>query len=118
MSAGHPTDAPAQVWRPLKTVRRDPLAVAAADSVAEEDLVPAKTIYPDHVSETWTVTASPAHRWHFRHAQRPDEVLLIKCFDSLHSVARRAPHSAFVDPAGVGREARESVEVRAFLFHD
>ena len=26
---------------------------------------------------------NPAHRWYFKYAQRPDEVTLIKCFDTV-----------------------------------
>jgi hypothetical protein len=47
-----------------------------------------------------------------------NEVLLIKCFDSLeHGPARFAAHSAFDDPASpAGAPARESIEVRTFAF--
>lgn len=82
------------------------------------DLVPAAILYPGFRSETWTVRPSAGHRWHFKHQQRPDEVLLIKCFDSRTDVARRALHSAFEDPDEVDGEFRESIETRALLFYD
>jgi hypothetical protein len=109
-----------QVWRPIKTIYKDPLAVAEANSVAETDLVGAALIYPDRKGETFAVKPNPAHRWYFKYAQRPDEVTLIKCFDSVTEpgIARRVPHSAFVDPAEEDKETRESIEVRCLVFYD
>ncbi|RYP61069.1 hypothetical protein DL770_009853 [Monosporascus sp. CRB-9-2] len=106
------------VWRPIKTVLKDPLAVADSSSIPDEDLVAAAIIYPGFRSETWTVRPNDAHRWYFKYKQRPDEVLLIKCFDSRETVARRALHSAFEDPDEVNSEYRESIETRALLFYD
>ena len=108
------------VWRPIKTVLRDPLTVAEANTVDESDLVPTGLIYPNRKGETLQVAHNPRHRFFYKRHQRPDEVLLIKCFDSkTDGRARRVPHSAFVDPA-TDREdvpARESIEVRALVFH-
>lgn len=106
------------VWRPIKTIRKDPLGVADATSVPEEDLVPVQLIYPDRVGETFTVRPRDSHRWYYLREQTPGEVILIKCFDSkVDGRARRAPHSAFVDPGAEGEKARESLEVRALVFH-
>lgn len=95
--------------------------------MSDTDLVPASILYAGpgggRRAETWTVKASPAHRWYFKHGQRPDEVVLIKCFDSDGAVpARRTPHSAVEDPSsrsGGGGEAecRESVEVGCLVFY-
>lgn len=106
------------VWRPIKPIFKDPLGVADARSVPDSDLLPVQLIYPDRVGETFTVRPSEQHRWYFLYGQRPDEVTLIKCFDSkTDGRARRAPHSAFVNPATEDRESRESIEVRALVFH-
>ena len=44
--------------------------------------------------------------------------MLIKCFDSkTDGRARRVPHSAFIDEEYEGEETRESIEVRALVFH-
>ncbi|RAK80176.1 putative methionine permease [Aspergillus fijiensis CBS 313.89] len=105
------------VWRPLKTVRRDPLAVAEAHTVDDADLVPIKLIYPDREGETYAVRANPATKWYYRHAQTPEWVTLIKCYDSkTDGRARRVPHSAFVIPGTENEEARESIEVRVLVF--
>jgi hypothetical protein len=50
------------VWRPIKTVHRDPLAVADAKSVDDSSLVAIQLIYPDRVGETYGVKHDPAHR--------------------------------------------------------
>ena len=108
------------MWRPIKTIYRDPLGYADAQSVPESDLVPAKLIYPDREGETFTVKPNAAHRWYFKYAQTPGEVTLIKCFDTVDEpgVARRVPHSAFSDPAEEGKPIRESIEVRTLVFYD
>ncbi|EMR63916.1 putative methyltransferase-like protein [Eutypa lata UCREL1] len=106
------------IWRPIKTILKDPLAVADSSTVPDTDLVAAAIIYPKFKSETWTVRPSEAHRWYFKYKQSPDEVLFIKCFDSKETVARRALHSAFQDPDEVDSEYRESIETRALLFYD
>ncbi|KAK4106121.1 hypothetical protein N658DRAFT_490728 [Parathielavia hyrcaniae] len=108
------------VWRPIKTILKDPLAVADSHSVAESDLVGAAIVFPHKRGETYVVKPNPNHRWYFKYAQRPDQVTLIKCYDSLESggAARRVPHSAFVDPAEEDKEPRESIEVRALVFYD
>jgi hypothetical protein len=109
------------MWRPIKPVRKDPLALADARSVSEADLVEASIIYPHKVARSWTVKPNPAHRWYYKRGQAPDEVTLIKCFDSDGGgVARRTPHCAFEDPSvpdGAKEEARESIEVRCLLLY-
>ncbi|KAK2026574.1 hypothetical protein LX32DRAFT_695471 [Colletotrichum zoysiae] len=105
------------IWRPIKTVYKDPLAVADGNTVAEGDLVPGAIIYPRHRAETWTIKPNPAHRWYFKDKQGPDEPLLIKCFDSDTSVVRRAAHCAFRDPEMDDMESRQSIDIRALVFH-
>ncbi|QSZ31932.1 hypothetical protein DSL72_001501 [Monilinia vaccinii-corymbosi] len=107
------------VWRPIKTILKDPLGVADANSVDDKDLVPIKLIYPDREGETYAVRHAPGHKWNYLYKQRPEEVLLIKCFDSkTDGRARRVPHSAFVNPEHEGEPARESIEVRALVFYE
>ncbi|KAI1423382.1 hypothetical protein F5Y12DRAFT_532962 [Xylaria sp. FL1777] len=107
------------VWRPIKTIERDPLAVADAHSVGEEELVPIGLIYPNRKGETLAVRYSPTHRWYYKKGLTPEEVLLIKCFDSkTDGRARRIPHTAFVDPTSKpDAPSRESIEVRCLVFH-
>lgn len=112
------------VWRPISTVLRDPLAVADAHSVPDSDLVPTGLIYTKpkpRKGETLQVKYNNAHRWYYKSGLTPGEVLLIKCFDTkTDGRARRVPHTAFVDP-DTDREdvpVRESIEVRALVFHE
>ncbi|KAE8353800.1 hypothetical protein BDV28DRAFT_132447 [Aspergillus coremiiformis] len=106
------------VWRPIKPILKDPLTVGDAHSLPDSDLVAIKLIYPDREGETYSVKPSPNVRWYYRFGQTPDLVTLIKCFDSkTDGRARRVPHSAFVNPHTVNEEPRESIEVRALVFH-
>jgi hypothetical protein len=106
------------VWRPIKTILKDPLGIAEAHSVKDEELVPIKLIYPDREGETYAVRAGPTHKWYFLRKQTPGEVVLIKCFDSkTDGRARRVPHSAFVNEEFENEASRESIEVRALVFH-
>ena len=93
------------------------MAVASAPSIPDSDLIPASVIYPKTRNETFTVKPNPDHRWYFKNAQQPNEVMLIKCFDSDTSVARRAPHCAFRDAEMDNKEDRESIEVRSLIFY-
>ena len=107
------------VWRPIRTILKDPLAVADAHSVPDSDLVPVALIYPDRRGETYTVRPNEAHKWYYCYGQTPSEVTLIKCFDSkLDGRARRVPHTAFVNPETENEASRASIEVRALVFHE
>ena len=107
------------VWRPIKKILKDPLAVADANSVPDSDLVGVALVYPDRRGEKYTVKPNQEHRWFYLYGQTPEEVMLIKCFDSkVDGRARRVPHTAFVNAATVDEEARESIEVRALVFHE
>ncbi|KAF2121697.1 amino acid permease-domain-containing protein [Lophiotrema nucula] len=107
------------VWRPIKTVQRDPLAVAEASSVNEDSLVVTELIYPNRKGETYAVKHDPGHRWFYKNGLTPEEVILIKCFDSkLDGRARRVPHTAFHVPGTEDKKGRESIEVRCLVFHE
>jgi hypothetical protein len=107
------------LWRPIKGPLRDaPLAVCDARSVQPEQLVASDLVYPDRVGETYAVTFDPAHQWYYVSEMRPDEGLLLKCYDSeTDGRARFAPHSAFIDPTTPpDAPPRESIELRTFVF--
>ncbi|KAJ4305756.1 hypothetical protein N0V90_001287 [Kalmusia sp. IMI 367209] len=106
------------VWRPIQTVLKDPIAVADAYSVPDADLVAAEMTEDGFKGEQWVVRHNPDHRWYYKHQLTPSEVLLIKCFDSDTSVARRSLHSAFEDPTYQNRESRQSIEVRCLVCYD
>jgi hypothetical protein len=103
------------VWRPIRSpVQRSPLALADASSVAPEDLVATDQVFPDRVGEIYHFAYDPAQRWCYAPAMTPDEVLLIKGWDSLDDGrARFTPHGAFDLPdTPDSAPPRESIEVR------
>ena len=107
------------VWRPIRKILKDPLALADAHSVPDSDLVPVGLIYPDRKGETYTVRPNERHKWYYLYGQETDEVSLIKCFDSkLDGRARRVPHTAFVNEEHVDDYSRESIEVRCLVFYE
>jgi hypothetical protein len=108
------------LWRPITGPLRDaPLAVCDARSVAPSDLVAQDLIYRDRVGEIYGVTYSPDHRWFYVPGMTPEEVLLLKCYDSAtDGRARFMPHTAFDDPtAPVDVLPRASIEIRSLMFH-
>ncbi len=107
------------IWRPIRGPLRDaPLAVCDAGSLAPDDLVASDLVYRDRVGETYSVRFNPQHRWFYVPSMQPDEVLLLKCYDSAtDGRARFAPHTAFEDPTTPADALpRESIELRTFVF--
>lgn len=112
------------VWRPLnRPVESHPLALADSMSVVEDDLVSVAHIYPERVGATGGVKFAEQQKWWYWSGQTPDEVLLIKCFDSDTVVGGgeegrrgRTPHTAFRHPQ-TPEDAlpRESIEIRCLI---
>ncbi|KAG9258844.1 uncharacterized protein F5Z01DRAFT_5313 [Emericellopsis atlantica] len=105
------------VWRPIRTILKDPIAVADSTSVPDADLVGAEMTEDGFMGESWVVRHNPSHRWYYKFGMTPQDVLLIKCFDSEEKVARRALHSAFEDPAYQDCDSRQSIEVRCLVLY-
>ncbi len=59
---------------------------------------------------------SPAHRWWYFPDMHPEEVILIKFYDSDHSKAWRCPHTAFRDTSRPDAQARRSMEFRGMAY--
>lgn len=107
------------VWRPIGAPARDwPLALADAGSIDPADLLPSELRFEHRTGEIYGLAHNPAQRWYYVPDLRPDETLLIKCWDSA-DVARFAPHTAFEDPTTPpGTPPRESIEFRTIAFFD
>ena len=106
------------VWRPIgNAVAHHPLGVADYRTLPHSALVSSRHIYADREGATFAVKHDEGLKWYYLADQTPDEVTLIKCFDSEESVARLTPHTAFVDKTSP-KEApqRQSIEVRCLVF--
>ncbi|KAJ6555129.1 hypothetical protein DFH09DRAFT_1165568 [Mycena vulgaris] len=111
------------LWRPISHPALDwPLALCDFRSVdPSKDILPIALVYPDREGETFGVKYNPKQKWTYFSGVAPDELILIKCFDSLQdgSVALYTPHTGFKDPATPeGTPLRESIELRALVFYD
>ncbi|KAF8908196.1 hypothetical protein CPB84DRAFT_1834692 [Gymnopilus junonius] len=110
------------LWRPISHPAFDwPLALCDHRSVGPNDVFPMALVYPDREGETLGVKHSPGHKWKFLSGMTPDELVLIKCFDTIQdgSVAIFTPHTGFQDPnTPAGTPLRESIELRALVFYD
>ena len=106
------------VWRPISgPVRRSPLAVADASSVAPAQLLATDQVFPDRVGEIYQLAHAPEQRWYYAPEMTPGEVLLIKGWDSIDDGrARFTPHGAFgFADTPADAPPRESIEVRALV---
>ncbi|KAJ7052797.1 hypothetical protein C8F01DRAFT_565938 [Mycena amicta] len=111
------------LWRPIRNPAHDwPLALCDFRSVdPANDVMPVALVYPDRQGETFGVKYNPKQRWTYFSGVKPEELILIKCFDSRQdgTVARFTPHTGFSDPATPeGTPLRESIELRALVFYD
>lgn len=106
------------VWRPIAgPVRRSPLALADAASVAPDELVATDQVFPDRIGEIYQVAHGDGQRWYWAPEMRRDEIILIKGWDSLQDGrALFTPHGAFQLPdQDPSAPARESIETRTYL---
>jgi len=104
------------VWRPIHgPVQESPIAVCAAGSIRQEDVIPTEEGVKH---EVYLFNFNSRHRWFYFPQMQSDEVLLFKCFDSLDDGrARLTAHSAFDDPTSpADARPRESIEVRTVAF--
>ncbi|KAJ9145432.1 GA4 desaturase [Pleurostoma richardsiae] len=124
--SGGPRWALFSVWRPLKTVRRDPLALGDQRTFKSEDYVPVNIKTPclglPGVTETFECESfvgrySEGQEWFWVDEQTPDEVLVIGLFDSDvekegGTAAGGTLHSSVELPGTEEEQARESLELR------
>ncbi|TFK68061.1 hypothetical protein BDN72DRAFT_769879 [Pluteus cervinus] len=111
------------LWRPINQPAIDwPLTLCDYRSVdVKEDLFEITLVYPDREGETYGVRHSERQKWKYFGGVKPEEYILIKCFDSIQdgSVALFTPHTGFEDPTTPpGTPFRESIELRALVFYD
>jgi len=110
-------------WRPIRGPIKDyPLAVADYRSIKPEtDLQPSDLIYPNRKGETYHIRYGPHQKWYYIKDQQPDDVILLKCYESevVPGRALLTPHTAFFNKESVGQEfePRQSIEVRVLVFY-
>ena len=110
------------LWRPIRTVYRTPLALCDASTVKRDDLYDSEVrgglTDPSMPSLFgFNLSYNPDHRWYYAPRMEPDEVLAFKLFDSDSGRVQWTGHTAIDDPT-VGPDAppRESIEVRTVSF--
>jgi hypothetical protein len=107
------------VWRPVRgPVMESPFAICDAQTIGTDDFVASDLIYPHRRGETLAVRFNPRHQWYYFPQMRPDEAVLLKCYDSADDGrARMTAHTGFDDPTSPpDAPPRESIEARAFVF--
>lgn len=112
----------ANLWRPIRTVEKTPLALCDASTVSPDDLNDSEVKGGLNAADRpslwgYNLSYNPAHRWWYAPRMRRDEVLVFKLFDSDRSRAQWTGHTAFDDPTS--REdapPRESIEIRTISF--
>jgi hypothetical protein len=105
--------------KPMETVEQFPFVLCAWPSFADQAYITNYRIYDDRVGETTRFTYRPDHEWYWFPQQKPNEVSMLKCYDSVTdgSVSRWSFHTACIDPtAPADARNRKNVVVRAFVF--
>jgi hypothetical protein len=106
------------VWRPISgPVKRSPLALADASSIATKELVATDQVFADRVGEIYQVAHGSGQRWYYASEMDRDEILLIKGWDSIDDGrAQFTPHGAFeLQEMATDALPRESIEIRTFV---
>ena len=110
------------LWRPISTVEKTPLALCDASTVERGDLNPSEVRGGlDDLNRPpmhgYNLSYSPRHRWYWVPRMRPDEVLAFKLCDSDKGRLQWTGHTAFDDPTSApGARPRQSVEIRTISF--
>jgi len=110
------------LWRPISTVHRTPLALCDASTVEAGDL---------HDSEIrgglddpnrpplfgYNLSYNPNHRWYFTSQMEPDELYAFKLYDSDLTRPQWTGHTAINDPETADNAPpRQSIEIRTISF--
>jgi hypothetical protein len=105
--------------KPMETVGQNPFVLCAWPSFADQPYINNYRIYDDRVGETTRFTYRPDHEWYWLPAQKPTEVSMLKCYDSVTdgSVSRWSFHTACIDPtARDDAPCRKNLVVRSYVF--
>lgn len=108
-------------WRPLETVRRDPLALCDATTVPESDYRLRLREFRSGVKSGNYVMChaknEQQHQWYYLSEMMPDEIVVFKGYDSDQGQPGwRCPHTAFKLPDSEDEVPRKSIEARIVCF--
>jgi hypothetical protein len=105
--------------KPMETVEQFPFVLCAWPSFADQPYINNYRIYDDRVGETTRFTYRSEHEWYWIPQQKPTEVSMLKCYDSVTdgSVSRWSFHTACIDPnTPIDAPCRKNVVVRSYVF--
>ena len=111
-------------WRPISaSVDDNPLAVCDARTVRTTDLQETVVYgygadtysWHDIGIETFSVSTGEHQQWYYYPGMTPDDVLIIKSYDSNGVIGTTCPHASFPHPQPKGLE-RRSIELRVLCF--
>ena len=106
------------VWKPLRKVEENPLAMCDVTSSPKDDFFKLYLRYRDRTGENYVMRHNPDHKWWYFPNMTQEQVILLKTYDSDTSKAQFVGHSAFDDPtAKADAPFRESVEIRTIAFY-
>jgi hypothetical protein len=108
-------------WRPLRTLRRDPLAVCDATTVPDTDYQLRLREFRSGVKSGNYVMShaktEQQHQWYYMPEMEPDEIVVFKGYDTdQRRPGWRCPHTAFKLPNSDQEPSRESIEARIVCF--
>jgi hypothetical protein len=107
------------LWKPLKRrVEEKPLAMCDVTSAAPDDMLKMALRYRERAGEIFVMRYSATHCWWYFPKMSPENVLLLKTYESeKDGRARFLGHSAFDDPnTAPDAPTRESIEIRMMAF--
>jgi hypothetical protein len=112
------------LWRPITTVEKSPLALCDASTVQRGDLNRSEVRggLDDPGRETmcgFNLQHSERHRWYYVPRMRPDEIFAFKLCDSDTGRVQWTGHTAFDDPTSApDAKPRQSIEIRTISFFE
>lgn len=109
------------VWRPLSTIRRDPLALCDCTTVPATDYQLRQRKFSRTGIESGNyvmshTSAGDQHEWWYMSEMQSDEAVVFREYDSGKSGGWRCPHTAFRLQGTETLNARESIEARVVCF--
>lgn len=106
------------VWKPVRNIVEErPLCMCDVASAPATDFFKLHLRYRDRDGENYVMRHSDRHQWFYFPKMTPEQVILLKTYDSDTERAQFVGHSAFVDPTSpANAKTRESVEIRTIAF--